>query len=140
MGERGSQPVNKHPDKTMSCAPCSSISQKIIYFRQISNNQESVQICFIALSHRYITVVFADKKGKISPSEDHIVYQISYKKNSRHVRLNQWKFVFMIKGGILRRKVIEFERKRKRKALVYLEAGGGITVLTNANLSAWHLS
>lgn len=42
----------------------------------------------------------------------------------------------MIKGGILRRKVIEFERKRKRKALEYLEAGGGITVLTNANLSA----
>lgn len=80
MGERGSQPVNKHPDKTMSCAPCSSISQKIIYFRQISNNQESVQICFIALSHRYITVVFADKKGKISPGGDHTVNQISYKK------------------------------------------------------------
>lgn len=71
---------------------------------------------------------------------DHIVYQISYKKNLRHVRLNQWKLVFMIKGGILRRKVIEFERKRKRKVLVYLEAGGGIIGLTNTNLSAWHLS
>lgn len=42
----------------------------------------------------------------------------------------------MIKGGILRRKVIEFERKRKKKALVYLEAGGGIIGLTNTNLSA----
>lgn len=64
----------------MSCAPYTSISQKIIYFRQNYNNQESVQICFIALSHRYITLVFADKKGKISPGGDHIVYQISYKK------------------------------------------------------------
>lgn len=123
----------------MSCAPCTSISQKIIYFRQNYNNQESVQICFIALSHRYITLVFADKKGKFHPPGSYSLSNF-IQKNLRHVRLNQWKLVFMIKGGILRRKVIEFERKRKRKVLVYLEAGGGIIGLTNTNLSAWHLS
>lgn len=45
----------------------------------------------------------------------------------------------MIKGGILWRKVIEFERKRKKKVFVYLEVGGGIIGLININLFVWYL-